>query len=108
MHTTDPRLSIYASTPFKFIVGGNPYYIHSDLVASHSVPLGRMINGGMAEAQQGFAVLDDVDEETIQRFIEWCYKGYYTAGHFRPARQQKPEQSSIKKGKKPKNKSTIF
>lgn len=58
-----------------------------------------MINGGMAEAQQGFAVLDDVDEETIQRFIEWAYKGYYTAGRIRRPRRQKTEQSSIKKGK---------
>ena len=42
-----------------------------------------MINGEMAEAQRGFAVLDDVDEETIKRFIEWAYKGYYTAVCFR-------------------------
>lgn len=52
-----------------------------------------MINGEMAEAQRGFATLDDVDEETIQRFIEWAYKGYYTAGTFRQALDQAPEQS---------------
>lgn len=32
----------------------------------------------MAEAQKGFATLDDVDTGTFVRFIEWAYKGYYT------------------------------
>lgn len=41
-----------------------------------------MINGAMAEAQKGFAVLEEVDEGTIKRFIEWAYKGYYTAADF--------------------------
>lgn len=50
-----------------------------------------MINGDMAEAQRGFAVLDDVDEETIRRFIEWAYKGYYTAGCFRQVLEAPPE-----------------
>lgn len=31
--------------------------------------------GEMAEAQRGFAVIDYVDEDTVQRFIEWAYKG---------------------------------
>ena len=41
-----------------------------------------MINGQMAEAQNGFAVLEEVDEGTFERFIEWAYKGYYTAVDF--------------------------
>lgn len=36
----------------------------------------------MAEAQKGYAVLEDVDEGTFARFIEWAYKGYYTAAEF--------------------------
>ena len=76
------KSSIYASTPFKFVVEGNAYYIHADLVSQHSRPLDRMINGSMAEAQKGFAVLEDVDEGTFARFIEWAYKGYYTAAEF--------------------------
>lgn len=70
--------SVYASAPFKFIVDGNPYYIHADLVSHHSRPLGCMINGHMAEAENGFAVLKEVDGGTFRRFIEWAYKGYYT------------------------------
>ena len=31
----------------------------------------------MAEAQQGFAVLKDVDEGTFARFAQWAYSGYY-------------------------------
>jgi hypothetical protein len=51
-----------------------------------------MINGNMAEAQRGFAVLDDVDEGTIQRFVEWAYKGYYTAAdiHLEISRPSSP------------------
>jgi hypothetical protein len=44
--------------------------------------LDRMINGQMAEAQKGFAVLEEVDEGTFARFVEWAYKGYYTAAAF--------------------------
>lgn len=61
-----------------------------------------MINGGMAEAQRGFAVLDGVDEETIRRYIEWAYKGYYTAAHFRQVHQRSLKKVSTKeKGEEP-------
>ncbi|KAI9808038.1 MAG: hypothetical protein M1827_007544 [Pycnora praestabilis] len=79
---SDASQSDYASTPFKFIVDGNPYYIHAHLVSRYSNPLDRMINGQMAEAQKGFAVLEEVDEGTFERFIEWAYKGYYTVANF--------------------------
>ena len=36
----------------------------------------------MVEAQEGFAALEDVDEATFIRFIEWAHKGYYTAAEF--------------------------
>jgi hypothetical protein len=41
-----------------------------------------MINGPMAEAQKGFAVIDDIDEGTFVRFIEWAYNGYYDAAKY--------------------------
>ncbi|KAL8833809.1 MAG: hypothetical protein Q9176_007807 [Flavoplaca citrina] len=76
--------SIYASTPFKFIVDSNPYYIRTKLVSRHSPPLDRMINCQMTGAQNGFAVLEEVNEGALERFIEkWAYKGYYyTAADF--------------------------
>ena len=77
------RISIYASTPFKFIIDGNPLYIHAELVSRNSKPLDRMINGYMSEAEKGFAVIKDVDEGTFVRFIQWAYNGYYEAGEFK-------------------------
>lgn len=65
--------------PFKFIIDGHPLYIHAGLVSLHSKPLDRLMNGHMAEAQQGFAVLEDVDAETFARFIQWAYSGFYSA-----------------------------
>ena len=35
------------------------------------------MNGHMAEAQEGYVVPSDVDEETLVRFAEWTYTGYY-------------------------------
>lgn len=38
-----------------------------------------MINGHMAEGQQGYAVLEDVDKATFTRFAQWAYRGNYKA-----------------------------
>ena len=86
--------SVYASVPFKFIVDGEPLYIHADLVSLHSKPLDRMMNGSMTEAQEGFATLEDVDEGTFVRFIEWAHKGYYTAANFSTAINSPPAPRS--------------
>lgn len=40
-----------------------------------------MMNGGMKETQEGFATLEDVDEGTFVRFLEFLYNGYYTYVH---------------------------
>ena len=37
-----------------------------------------MMNGGMKETQEGFATLEDVDEGTFVRVLEFLYNGYYT------------------------------
>lgn len=86
-HTPDRRpsssfvqsRSVYASTPFKFIVEGTAFFLHAGLVSHHSRPLDRMINGDMSEAQKGYAVLEGVEEDTFARFAEWAYQGYYTS-----------------------------
>ena len=36
-----------------------------------------MINSGMLESQQGYAVLEDVDKGTFARFVHWAYSGAY-------------------------------
>ena len=37
------------------------------------------MNGHMAEAQEGFVPLKEVDAATFIRFAQWAYQGYYTA-----------------------------
>ena len=44
----------------------------------------------MAEAQKGFATLDDVDTGTFVRFIEWAHRGYYTAAEFTTVEYESP------------------
>ena len=72
--------SVFTSTPFKFLVEGNAFYVHADLVSRHSKPLDRMINGEMLEAQKGYAVLEETEQSTFDRFARWMYKGYYEPG----------------------------
>ena len=51
-----------------------------------------MINVHMAEAQRGFAILQDVDFETFNRFIQWAYIGYYSAANFDLDNDEVPAQ----------------
>ena len=84
--------SLFTSPPFKFIIDGTPIYIHASLISQYSKPLERMINGHMAEAQQGFAVLKEVDEGTFIRFVQWAYNGYYSS----PKHDNKPNDNDKK------------
>ena len=54
-----------------------PFTVHAAVIAYHSKALGAMINGSMAEAREGCAVLEDVDEQTFVRFSEYAYTGDY-------------------------------
>ena len=56
------------------------------------MPLASMISSDMLEAKQGFATLEDVDQGTMTRFIEWLYRGYYHAAA--PKLVAKPEKQS--------------
>lgn len=80
---SDATSSVFASSPFEFVIDGNLLYIHAGLIALHSVPLSRMINGHMSEAQKGSAELQDVDKGTFVRFMRWAYNGTYSAADFR-------------------------
>ncbi len=48
------------------------------------------MNGHMAEAQKGFATLEDVEYGTFVRFIEWAHRGYYTAAKFKTVKTESP------------------
>ena len=74
---------MYTSTPFKFVIDGQSFFIHPPIVAQHSKPLHRMISGQLSEAQQGFALLEDVDPGTFDRYCDWAYTGKYDAATVR-------------------------
>lgn len=68
------------SKQFKFLVGeaGKALYIHASLATQHSITLATLIEGGMVETAREYAILDDVDEETFVRFIQFAYTGQYS------------------------------
>lgn len=72
--------SIITSTPFKFLVGHERKLltVHAALIAHHSKPLGVLVRGPMLEANQGFAVLEDIEEGTFIRFSQYAYTGDYS------------------------------
>lgn len=71
--------SAFTSKPFSFIVEGQSFVVHSGLVSECSEPLDRMINGHLTEAQQGFAILEDIDTESFVRVVRWLYSRDYPA-----------------------------
>ena len=72
-----PCASRFSSKPYTFVVQGKPFYVHAACISACSAPLGRMMSGHMAEAQQGFALLEDVTQGTFTRFIRWTYSKDY-------------------------------
>ena len=46
-------------------------------MSRHSKPLSAKI-----KARNDFTIIDGVDKDTFARFIEWAYKGYYTAAEY--------------------------
>ena len=76
---TDILLSVFTSAPFRFVVDGETFYAHAELLSRHSDPLGALIRSPMKEGQQGLVELDNVSASTFARFLEWIYQGFYTA-----------------------------
>ena len=70
---------MFSSLPFKFVNGGQPFYVHAELLSQRSKPLAAMMQSDMVEKSQGFAELEDVDQATFVRFLQWLYQGYYHA-----------------------------
>ena len=101
-HSAKTDSNFFISPPFKFIVGGTSFYIHASIISQHSKPLERMINGHMAEAQQGFAVLKDVDEGTFIRFAQWAYHESNSGAEYErePDNNQEEFTPSMKKDRR--------
>ncbi|KAL9131994.1 MAG: hypothetical protein Q9217_000204 [Psora testacea] len=89
--------SLYSSTPFKVSVGSRTFYVHADAASNKSRPFERLINGFMKEASEGTAKLEGVTPDTFDRFLQWAYKGYYTAPA--PSIHEMEEDSTDDNGK---------
>ena len=69
--------SVFRNGTFIFEVGGNRFTVHRDLVARNSEALKAMMEGGMQESRKGSAPLQNTDELTFGRFVEFMYTGDY-------------------------------
>ncbi|KAG6176275.1 hypothetical protein E4U27_005335 [Claviceps purpurea] len=76
---------------FEFLVGPEkkPFIIHSELVASLSPVLERLVKGELKEAQEGSVVWEHVDVQTFIRFSQYAYTRTYEYPAFRPRSQPK-------------------
>ncbi|KAG6092269.1 hypothetical protein E4U30_005649 [Claviceps sp. LM220 group G6] len=91
--------SFMSSKAFEFLVGPDkkPFIIHSELVASLSPVLERLVKGNMEEAQKGSVVWEHVDEQTFIRLSQYAYMRTYEYPAFRPRPQPKagPSKASL-------------
>jgi len=74
------RDSFIGSHPFQFLIGPGKktFYVHTNLVVQHSSALAALVSGRMAEAKESCAFLEDVDEGTFVRFVEYMYTNDYS------------------------------
>lgn len=54
------------------------YLIHRSLLATISPELGKHTNNDMKEGKEGRMILHEVNEATMERFLQWAYQGHYT------------------------------
>lgn len=78
---TDLAGSIATAKPFRFLIGhaAVEFFAHPAIVAQQSISLATLVNGKMREARDGYACIEDVDEDTFARFLEYCYTEDYPA-----------------------------
>ncbi|KAM3422069.1 hypothetical protein BST61_g2445 [Cercospora zeina] len=75
---------IATTKPFRFVIGSNAteFFAHPAIIAQHSKPLAKLMNGNMREAREGQARIEEVDENDFARCLEFCYtKDYSAADH---------------------------
>ena len=89
---------MFSSKPFVFVIGESQteFLVHAGIIAKQSKALDVLINGPMAEASGGKAILDDVQTDTFERFCQFAYTGNYTT----PASRLVEDSPPINKRKK--------
>jgi len=70
---------VFGSIPFKFIAGGQSFYAHANLISRYSKPFEALMKSPMKEREQGYVVLEELTSDTFDCFLEWIYRGFYTA-----------------------------
>lgn len=75
---------VFRSRQFVFVVGesGTEFSVHADVIANQSKALKALVSGEMAEASDGRAIFEDLDENTFIRFCQFAYTGDYTPPEF--------------------------
>ncbi|KAH7079007.1 hypothetical protein BKA63DRAFT_563666 [Paraphoma chrysanthemicola] len=74
-----PFSSILHSKLFTFLIGDekSPIIVHSGAIAALSLPLERLINSPMKEAQENVARLAELEIADFERVCEFAYSGDY-------------------------------
>jgi hypothetical protein len=76
--------SAFSSKQFVFVVGEGQteFSVHAAVISKQSKALDVLINGPMAEASDGKAIFEDIQEDTFIRFCQFAYTGNYTTPEF--------------------------
>jgi hypothetical protein len=77
--------SVFSSNQFVFVVGEGQaeFSAHAAVISKQSKALEVLINGPMAaEASDGKAILEDIQEDPFIRFCPFMYTGNYTTPEF--------------------------
>ncbi|KAL8752766.1 MAG: hypothetical protein Q9184_005633 [Pyrenodesmia sp. 2 TL-2023] len=73
------RMSAFSSEVFTIYAGPSQkkFIAHAGVLAQ-SPTLRKIVDGGWKESQERTIPLDEWDEKTVQKLLEWLYSGYYT------------------------------
>ncbi|KAK6527511.1 hypothetical protein TWF694_004494 [Orbilia ellipsospora] len=71
---------VLSSEPFTFIIGParKKFFVNANLISVSSPVLEALMKGKFREANQKEAFLEDVEEDTFVRFVEYAWTGTYT------------------------------
>ena len=68
-----PSLTDGISIPTKSVSGRPEYFVHKTLLSSLSTELDKHVNNDMKEGRENLIELSEVDEPTLEAFLEWAY-----------------------------------
>ena len=92
----------FTTPPFTFLIRAEqrPFHVHADLFKNVSQPLCTLVDGRLRESTERKAVLEDVEVDTFQHFLEYCHTGRYGALVERKLQQEVKDVTVAKQGAK--------